>query len=276
MAAWYELREEVNDKLLETLGEEVEMQTFRTNVLSEKEPRESERSTSEEEPKESERLVKIICVGDYDGETGKSVLIGDYFGRSPRRNALLHACFYLKIMRWQKGDQQKPISIKLKLFEIAEQARFGNMLRAYFKASHGALVFWSAGDSSSLEDVSKWRSKIKKICPSIPCVLITDSTATKTQWIGEGKTFENELAFLRFCTTHGFMGHFAINSLDHESDGESVFGQAVNFLLHEIFKNEQLEFEERTWMSRIYRRIWNSIKPRKYNNYCDLSHTLSQ
>ena len=51
MASKYELPEEVDEKLLESLGREVEMKTFRTN-------------TSEIR---GEALVKIICVGNYTG-----------------------------------------------------------------------------------------------------------------------------------------------------------------------------------------------------------------
>ena len=257
MATKYEIPEEVSEKLLETLGQEVEMKTFKTSV-------------KEEQPQKTitiDRSVNVICVGDHIAGVGKDVFIKDYLHWPPRKSALLYAGLSVKTMTWKRSKKHKPISVQLKLFEIAEQARFGNMLRAYIKDSRGALVFWGTGNPASLDGVTKWLTELKKICPLIPCVLITDNVTNETrQWIGPGKIFESESALERFCKVHGFLGHFEINSRDQKSGEKSVFGQAVNCLLQEIFKNEKIEFEkkkkeeeERTWMVRM----WNSIRPRK-------------
>ena len=109
----------------------------------------------------------------------------------------------------------------------------------HFKYSDGALVFWRPGNPSSLDAVPKWMTDIKKVYPSLPCVLITDSTPEEPlQWIGPGKIFESEFALDQFCKEQGFVDHFEITSCDWESGEKSVFGQAVNCLLNEIFKNQ--------------------------------------
>ena len=80
-------------------------------------------------------------------------------------------------------------------------------------------------------------TEIKKVCPSLPCVLITDNfVKDPRQWIGPGKIFESQLALDQFCKDHGFVDHFEIKSRDWESGEKSVFGQAVNCLLKEIIK----------------------------------------
>ena len=134
-----------------------------------------------------------------------------------------------------------------------------------------------------MDGVPKWLTLIKEVCPSIPCVLITDNFAKPKeplQWIGPGKMFESELVLDQFCKDQGFVGHFEIiKSRDWVSGEKSVFGQAVSCLLEEILLFEQRKSEEilrsertnteeilqkeqtqtKTWMSHI----WKSIKPHK-------------
>jgi len=133
-----------------------------------------------------------------------------------------------------------------------------------------------------MDGVPKWLTLIKEVCPSIPCVLITDNFAKPKeplQCIGPGKMFESELALDQFCKDQGFVGHFEIKSRDWVSGEKSVFGQAVNCLLEEILLHEQRKPKEilhnkqtnteeilqkeqtqtKTWMSHI----WKSIKPHK-------------
>ena len=81
---------------------------------------------------------------------------------------------------------------------------------------------------------------IREFCPSVPCVLITANKLDEPlQWIGPGKIYESELALDQFCKDHGFVGHFEIKFRDWESGEKSVFGQAVNYLLKEIFENQR-------------------------------------
>ena len=272
MASKDELPEEVNKKLLGTLGEEVEMKTFKTNVI--------------DIPIEDGWLAKIICVGDYTGGVGtKGVFIEDYLQNRTRSccNSSRPPPVYLKNIRWQRREKDhEPISITLQFWEIHEKERFANVTKVYFKDSHGALVFWGTCNPSSMDGVPKWLTLIKEVCPSIPCVLITDNVAKPKeplQCIGPGKMFESELALDQFCKDQGFVGHFEIKSRDWVSGEKSVFGQAVNCLLEEILLHEQRKPKEilhnkqtnteeilqkeqtqtKTWMSHI----WKSIKPHK-------------
>ena len=110
MASNYELPDEVNDTRLENLGKEVEMETFNSNV-------ELETLTIESDRQGEELLVKIVCVGGFTGGVGtKGVFIDDYLEVWPPvqtyRSPLIGVKFYLKTIRWQRGDTEKPISIK--------------------------------------------------------------------------------------------------------------------------------------------------------------------
>lgn len=241
MATKCELPEEVNENLLGTLGTEAEISTFKGNVVSEEETSDNAMCLEEED---KHILLKMVCVGGYTGGVGaKGVFIDDYLHVWPPvmtyRAPLIGVKFYLKLIRWRRSPQHEPISIKLQIWEIAEQERFSNMVKVYFKDSLGALVFWGARRPLSLEEALRWREKVKEVCPSIPCVLVTDNIAKEPlQWIGPGKIFESELALDQFCKDHDFANHFEIKSRDWESGEKSVFGQAVNCLLDEIFKNQ--------------------------------------
>ena len=232
MATKYELPEEVDEKLLENLGRKVEMKTFRTNI------------PLKPSVIGGDTLVKIICVGNYTGGfRTKKTFIDDYLQMRPSEKGyreIIGVDFTLKVIpRWQSTEEREPITIRLQLWAMAEYERFSQMLRVYFKHSHGALVFWGPGNPSSLDGVPKWMTEIKKVCPSLPCVLITDNIAKEPrQWIGPGKIFESELALDQFCKGQGFVDHFEIKSRDWESGEKSVFGEAVNRLLNEIFKKE--------------------------------------
>ena len=233
MATKYELPEEVDEKLLENLGREVEMKTFRTNI------------PLKPSVVRGEALVKILCVGDYTGGARtKKTFVNDYLQVRRSENCCRPTFgleFAFKVIpRWQSREESEPVTIRLQLRVTIEQTRYSRMsVEVYFKHSHGALVFWGPGNPSSLDAVPKLMTEIKKVYPSLPSVLITDSTPEEPrQWIGPGKIFESELALDQFCKEQGFVDHFEITSRDWESGEKSVFGQAVNCLLNEIFKNQ--------------------------------------
>ena len=230
MATKYELPEEADVNLLSNLGKEVEMKTFKTNVLPKLEC-----------DKDQVLKIKILCLGDYTGGVGrKGVFINDYLQVTPpvptHLGPLIGCDFHLKTIKWEKGGDHNPwpITIKLLLFEVAEQERYcTRMTNLYYRNSHGALISWGPGNSSSLDGAPKWLNNVNRVCPSIPCVLVTDNTSNKPLY-GAGEKFKSEMAFDQFWKDHGFVGHFEIKSCDWESGENSVFGQAVNCLIETI------------------------------------------
>lgn len=221
------------------------MTTFEGSLVSE-EPETCEDATSLDR-KEKELPLKIICIGGFTGGVGtKGVLIDDYLHVWPPvmtyRAPLIGVKFYLKSIKWRRSEEDDPISIKLQFWEIAEQERFSNMVGVYFRESLGALVFWGTRRPSSLDEALLWREKVKEVCPSVPCVLVTDNISKEPlEWIGPGRMFDSDLALEKFCNNKGFVDHFEIKTRDWESGENSVFGQAVHRLLNEIFKNQSIE-----------------------------------
>ena len=256
MATKYELPEEVNEERLKTLGREVEMKTFKTNVNREVTTKESTHKSQTGSRQRDNAgtamvapLVKLFCVGDYTGgRDEKGLFIEDYLqvrrplAQTKSRTLTTRVGRYFQMMRWQSKDTEESFLIKLHLqvLKIAESDLTANAIYSKFRL--GALVFWEAGSPSSLEGAKKWRQNIRQFLASLPCVLITDSVIKpgqeSLQWIGLEKIFENEVALDQFCKDHGFVDHFEIKSRDWESGEKSVFGQAVSCLLGEIFRNK--------------------------------------
>ena len=228
MATKYELPEEADVNLLSNLRKEVEMKTFKTNVLSKLEC-----------DKDQALKIKILCLRDYTGGVGrKGVFINDYLQVTPPVPTIQYPVigfdFHLKTVKWKKGEDHDPITITPHFWEIAEQERYcTRMTNLYYKDSDGALIFWGPGNPSSLDGAPKWLKDVNRTCPLIPCVLVTDNTSKKPLY-GPDEKFESEMAFDQFWKDHGFVGHFEIKSRDWESGENSVFGQAVNCLIETI------------------------------------------
>ena len=228
MATNYELPEEADDKLLSNLAEEVEMKTFKTNVLPKLEC-----------DKDQVLKIKILCLGDYTGGVGrKGVFINDYLQVTPpvptNQYPVLGCDFYLKTTKWKKREDYDPVTITIQFWEIGEQERYcKRMTNVYYRDSHGALVFWGPGNSSSLDGAPKWLKDVNRACPPIPYVLVTVNLSKKPLY-GPGEKFESEMAFDQFWKDHGFSDHFEIKARDWESGENSVLGQAVNCLIEKI------------------------------------------
>ena len=230
-ATKYEKPEEENRVLLQSLGPEVEMTTFKTNVPQQ-----------QESDEKSDVLLKIVCVGDYTaGADTKGLLIRDYMRTRPVRlhpgyRPTIGVDFCLHRIKWETDStHRKRHSILLQFWEIAEQERFRSMTKFYYKGAHGALVFWGPNNPSSLKGALAWKEDIQKKagCHKIPHILVTDNTRQQ-QWIGPGKMFDSAEKVDEFCQENDFVTWFELTSRDWDSGEDSVFGQAVHRLIGEI------------------------------------------
>jgi len=216
----YEIPEEVNENLLMTLGKDVEMQTFKTNVVPEEQA-----AMADEERK----LAVILCVGTITGK--KTVFVKDHFRRSPPKGSRLPTIcmdIHLKKITSSLESEERPLSV----VNAINPDRYEGF---NFTSSHGALIFWTPEQSSSLTEATRWRKAITEFTNSqIPCVLVTFNS-TNLEWMGEGKTFESREDVSQFCRDHGFITSFEMRSRDW--DGE-IFERAVACLMDQIQTDE--------------------------------------
>lgn len=121
-----------------------------------------------------EYLYKILVIGELG--TGKTSFIRRYVHNffSQNYRATIGVDFALKVINWD----QKTI-IRLQLWDIAGQERFGNMTRVYYKEAAGAFVVFDVTRNATFDAVIKWKqdldSKVQLPDGSpIPCILLAN------------------------------------------------------------------------------------------------------
>jgi len=104
---------------------------------------------------EIEYLYKILVVGDLG--CGKTSIIHRYVNNifSTKYRATIGVDFALKVLPWDAKT-----SVRLQLWDIAGQERFGHMTRVYYKEAVGALVVYDVTRPGTFEAVKKWKADL--------------------------------------------------------------------------------------------------------------------
>jgi Ras-related protein Rab-32 len=179
-----------------------------------------------------EYLFKVLVVGELS--TGKTSFIRRYVHQffNAHYRATIGVDFALKVIQWNESNL-----LRIQMWDIAGQERFGQMTRVYYKDAVGALVVFDVSKPQTFEAVVKWKVDIdsKVTCPdgsNIPCVLLANkSDEEKAGSLGE-PSFLNQ-----FCADNGFVGWF------YTSPKEDLnIEQSAKFLLKHIIRQmKQLE-----------------------------------
>jgi len=152
-------------------------------------------------------VLKVIVVGEIG--TGKTSIIKRYISGTFSLNykATVGVDFGLKELDWENETK-----LKVQLWDIAGQERFGSMTRVYYRDAVGALVVFDVKRESTLEAVKKWKSDIdaKVHLPStetpIPCLLMANKidlvSADDESWAATKKSMD------KFCQDNGFVAWF--------------------------------------------------------------------
>ncbi len=82
--------------------------------------------------------------------------------------------FALKVINWDENTL-----IRLQLWDIAGQERFGNMTRVYYKEAVGAFLVFDVNRPQTFDALLKWKQDLDtKVClpdgSSIPCLLLAN------------------------------------------------------------------------------------------------------
>ncbi|KAG0188069.1 rab32, member RAS oncoprotein [Apophysomyces sp. BC1034] len=130
--------------------------------------------------------------------------------------------FALKVIQWSPE-----IIVRLQLWDIAGQERFGNMTRVYYKEALGAFVVYDVTRTQTFEGVTKWKEDIdaKVSLPGawggghIPVVLL----ANKSDLIAEGHGQPVNVSEMnRFCEDNGFVKWFETSAKDNTNIDEAA------------------------------------------------------
>eukprot|EP00009_Paramoeba_aestuarina_P007899 CAMPEP_0201520624 /NCGR_PEP_ID=MMETSP0161_2-20130828/11999_1 /ASSEMBLY_ACC=CAM_ASM_000251 /TAXON_ID=180227 /ORGANISM="Neoparamoeba aestuarina, Strain SoJaBio B1-5/56/2" /LENGTH=219 /DNA_ID=CAMNT_0047919067 /DNA_START=15 /DNA_END=674 /DNA_ORIENTATION=- len=183
-------------------------------------------------------LFKILVVGEPGA--GKTSIIKRYVHGifTNHYKATIGVDFALKVINWD----DKTV-VRLQLWDIAGQERFGSMTRVYYKEAVGAFVVFDISRQETFEEVKKWKadidSKVFLGKGNIPVVLLANKVDLDRS--EEGFEANNQEKLDKFCEEFGFLGWFATSAMK----GVNI-DKASKFLVEEILKHRNLvEKEER-------------------------------
>mmetsp|Transcript_8385 Transcript_8385/g.21168 ORF Transcript_8385/g.21168 Transcript_8385/m.21168 type:complete len:213 (+) Transcript_8385:114-752(+) len=173
-----------------------------------------------------EYLYKVLVVGDVG--TGKTSLIRRFVHNhfSMHYKATIGVDFALKIIKWEDNT-----ILRLQIWDIAGQERFGNMTRVYYKEAVGALVAFDITRPVTFEGVLKWKADIdaKVTVPPdnrpIPVVLLANKCDLKAD--------ESDTKLEKFARENGFAGCFETSAKENIKVDD-----AFSFLIKKILEND--------------------------------------
>jgi Ras-related protein Rab-32 len=160
-------------------------------------------------PAQRQLLMKIVCIGMVG--CGKTSIIKRYVHgiHSQRYQSTIGVDFAMKVLQWDANTL-----IRLQLWDIGGQERYGNLTRVYYKEAVGAFVVFDVSQLRSFDDVRKWKndldSKVSMPAPpdsytttvSIPAVLL----GNKIDLIKAGESWGKSTKEMEeFCKELGFI-----------------------------------------------------------------------
>lgn len=171
----------------------------------------------------SEHLFKVLVVGE--ASTGKTSFIKRYvhhfFSRAYK--ATIGVDFALKTL--QIGDAL----VRLQLWDIAGDERFGSMTRVYYKDAVGAFLVFDVNRPKTFESIMRWKvdldSKVSLSDGStIPCLLL----ANKCDLVQ--RSAEDEDALKKFAKQNNFIDCVYTSPKDNINIEEAVKKLVMNIL----------------------------------------------
>lgn len=167
--------------------------------------------------KPKDHLYKILVIGDLG--TGKTSIIKRYVHRffTQHYRATIGVDFALKVLNWDEHTL-----IRLQLWDIAGQERYGNMTRVYYKEAVGAFIVFDVTRRNTFESVANWKTDLdgKVQLPDgsqIPCVLL----ANKCDQQKEGLV-TNPVKMDEYCRQNGFASWFETSARDNINIDEAA------------------------------------------------------
>lgn len=161
-------------------------------------------------PQKREHLYKVLVIGELG--TGKTSFIKRYVHQffSQNYRATIGVDFALKVLNWDQNS-----IIRLQLWDIAGQERFGNMTRVYYKEALGAFIVFDVTRSATFDAVVKWKQDLdsKVQLPNgepIPCILLANKCDQPKSGAANNPTKMDE-----FVKEHGFTAWFETSAKEN-------------------------------------------------------------
>ncbi|BES91649.1 RAB [Nesidiocoris tenuis] len=175
-----------------------------------------------------ECLYKILVIGEIG--TGKTSIIKRYVHQffSQHYRATIGVDFALKVLNWDQNTV-----IRLQLWDIAGQERFGNMTRVYFKEAVGAFIVFDVTRAATFEAVLKWKQDLdaKVQLPDgspVPCVLLANKCDQPKEGLANQPNKMND-----YCEEHKFTAWFETSAKENIN-----IEDAAKTLISQILAND--------------------------------------
>ncbi|XP_068611833.1 ras-related protein Rab-38 [Brachionichthys hirsutus] len=159
---------------------------------------------------QQERLLKVLVIGDLG--VGKTSVIKRYVHQvfSQHYRATIGLDFALKVLNWDQKTR-----VRLQLWDIAGQERYGNMTRVYYREAVGALVVFDMTRLSTFQAILKWKGDLDSkvaLCNgrSVPAVLLANKCDQRCHGLcPKLPKMEN------FSRDYGFVGWYETSAKDN-------------------------------------------------------------
>jgi len=168
---------------------------------------------------EQEFVFKMLVIGEVG--TGKTSIIRRYVHNVYREfnKPTIGVDFALKALKWNQNTV-----VRLQLWDIAGQERFGHMTRVYYREAVAAAIVFDVNRPSTFDAVLKWKedldSKVSITTSTgdqlpLPVVLL----ANKCDLLTSADSWSVPVAkkdMDAYCKEHGFLGWFETSAKEEK------------------------------------------------------------
>jgi len=148
---------------------------------------------------EAEYIFKVLVIGELG--SGKTSIIKRYVHQffSQHYRATIGVDFALKVI-----NVDKDTVVRLQLWDIAGQERFGSMTRVYYRDAAAAFVVFDLTRQATLEAAAKWKSDLDEKVVTVdgrpvPAFLLANKSDMPRE---PGMATDEDIS--NFCKQHGF------------------------------------------------------------------------